>query len=86
MYTDYVYPQENGYRLGPIWTPVTYLFIDSLKSFGYAEDGERIKEKYLDLILVGSMAENFDPHSGKRLVDTSFTWTSSVFLSQIKRK
>lgn len=78
--------KENGYWLGPIWAPVTYLFIDSLKSFGYSEIGERIKEKYLNLTLVGGMAENFDPHSGKGLVDTSFTWTSSVFLSLIESK
>ncbi|MET3659191.1 amylo-alpha-1,6-glucosidase [Sporosarcina psychrophila] len=78
--------KENGYWLGPIWAPVTYLFIDSLKSFGYGEVGERIKEKYLNLTLVGGMAENFDPHSGKGLVDTSFTWTSSVFLSLIESK
>lgn len=76
--------KENGYWLGPIWAPVTYLFIDSLKSFGYGEVGERIRKKYLDLTLVGGMAENFDPHSGKGLVDTSFTWTSSVFLTLIK--
>lgn len=78
--------KENGYWLGPIWAPVTYLFIDSLKSFGYSEIGERIKEKYLNLTLIGGMAENFDPHSGKGLVDTSFTWTSSVFLSLIESK
>ncbi|WP_099361383.1 amylo-alpha-1,6-glucosidase [Fredinandcohnia onubensis] len=72
--------KENGYWLGPIWAPVTYLFIDSLKSFGYSEIGERIREKYLNLTLVGGMAENFDPHNGTGLVDTSFTWTSSVFL------
>lgn len=78
--------KEDGYWLGPIWAPVTYLFIDSLKSFGYGEVGERIKEKYLNLTLVGGMAENFDPHSGKGLVDTSFTWTSSVFLSLIESK
>ncbi|QUG41985.1 hypothetical protein KD050_01400 [Psychrobacillus sp. INOP01] len=78
--------KENGYWLGPIWAPVTYLIIDSLKSFGYSEIGERIKEKYLNLTLVGGMAENFDPHSGKGLVDTSFTWTSSVFLSLIEGK
>lgn len=77
--------KENGYWLGPIWAPVTYLFIDSLKSFGYGEVGERIRRKYLDLTLVGGMAENFDPHNGRGLVDTSFTWTSSVFLMLIKK-
>ena len=77
--------KENGYWLGPIWAPVTYLFIDSLKSFGYGEVGERIRKKYLNLTLVGGMAENFDPHNGRGLVDTSFTWTSSVFLMLIKK-
>jgi len=34
----------------------------------------------MELTLVGGMAENFDPFSGKGLVDPAFTWTSSVFL------
>jgi putative isomerase len=74
------YYKEDGYWLGPIWAPVTYLFIDSLKRYGYEETGNRLRDKFLDLTLVGGMAENFDPHTGKGLVDTSFTWTSSVFL------
>ncbi|MFJ5622734.1 amylo-alpha-1,6-glucosidase [Peribacillus loiseleuriae] len=74
------YYKENGYWLGPIWAPVTYLFIDALQNFGYQEVGNRIRDKFLDLTLVGGMAENFDPLTGKGLVDTSFTWTSSVFL------
>ncbi|MCC3357025.1 amylo-alpha-1,6-glucosidase [Bacillus sp. REN16] len=77
--------KENGYWLGPIWAPVTYLFVDSLENFGYSEIGERIRKKYLDLTLVGGMAENFDPQNGKGLVDTSFTWTSSVFLQFMKQ-
>jgi putative isomerase len=72
--------QENGYWLGPIWAPVTYLFILALKNHGYKEAGNRLRDKFLDLTLRGGMAENFDPFTGKGLVDTSFTWTSSVFL------
>jgi putative isomerase len=74
------YYKENGYWLGPIWAPVTYLFIDALQNNGYEEVGNRLRDKFLDLTLVGGMAENFDPLTGKGLVDTSFTWTSSVFL------
>lgn len=77
---DSPYYKENGYWLGPIWAPVTYLFIDALKKNGYEETGNRLRDKFLELTLVGGMAENFDPLSGKGLVDTSFTWTSSVFL------
>lgn len=74
------YYRENGYWLGPIWAPVTYLFIHALKNNGYEEAGNRLRNKFLDLTLTGGMAENFDPLTGKGLVDTSFTWTSSVFL------
>ncbi|WP_026581457.1 amylo-alpha-1,6-glucosidase [Bacillus sp. J33] len=78
--------KENGYWLGPIWAPVTYLFIDSLRNNGYCEAGNRLSEKFLNLTLVGGMAENFDPITGKGLVDTSFTWTSSVFLLLLNQK
>ncbi|WP_043930542.1 amylo-alpha-1,6-glucosidase [Bacillus sp. EB01] len=74
------YYKENGYWLGPIWAPVTYLFIHALKVNGYKDTAERLRNKFLDLTLQGGMAENFDPFTGKGLVDTSFTWTSSVFL------
>jgi putative isomerase len=74
------YYRENGYWLGPIWAPVTYLFIHALKNNGYEEAGNRLRDKFLNLTLIGGMAENFDPLTGKGLVDTSFTWTSSVFL------
>lgn len=74
------YYKGNGYWLGPIWAPVTYLFIHALKVNGYEEVASRLRKKFLDLTLEGGMAENFDPFTGKGLVDTSFTWTSSVFL------
>ncbi|ALC92300.1 hypothetical protein AM500_22895 [Bacillus sp. FJAT-18017] len=74
------YYKENGYWLGPIWAPVTYLFIHALKVNGYNDTAGRLRNKFLDLTLQGGMAENFDPFTGKGLVDTSFTWTSSVFL------
>lgn len=70
----------NGYWLGPIWAPVTFLLVDALYEAGYPEDADRIRKKFLDLTLVGGMAENFDPFTGEGLVDTSFTWTSSVCL------
>jgi putative isomerase len=78
--------KENGYWLGPIWAPVTYLFIHALKNNGYEEAGNRLRDKFLDLTLIGGMAENFDPLTGKGLVDTSFTWTSSVFLLLLEDK
>lgn len=72
--------KENGYWLGPIWAPVTYLFIDALQVNGYNELASRLASKFMKMTLVGGMAENFDPFSGRGLVDPAFTWTSSVFL------
>ncbi|MCJ8007421.1 amylo-alpha-1,6-glucosidase [Lederbergia wuyishanensis] len=83
---DSPYYKENGYWLGPIWAPVTYLFIDSLASFGFEEMAKRLRDKFLQVTLVGGMAENFDPITGKGLVDTSFAWTSSVFLLFLHEK
>ncbi|KKK33623.1 hypothetical protein WQ57_23715 [Mesobacillus campisalis] len=80
------YYREDGYWLGPIWAPVMYLFIDALKNYGYEETGNRLRDKFLDVTLSGGMAENFDPFTGKGLVDTSFTWTSSVFLLLLQDK
>ncbi|OLS40055.1 amylo-alpha-1,6-glucosidase [Bacillus sp. MRMR6] len=80
------YYKEDGYWLGPIWASVTYLFVDSLINNGYEEAGKRIRDKFLDLTLIGGMAENFDPLNGRGLVDTSFTWTSSVFLTLLEMK
>jgi glycogen debranching enzyme len=78
--------KANGYWLGPIWAPVSFLIIDSLYELGYTDQADRLRRKYLELTLVGGMAENFDPYTGEGLVDTSFTWTSSVFLELLKRK
>lgn len=70
----------NGYWLGPIWAPVTFLLVDALYEAGYRGHADRIRKKFMQLTLQGGMAENFDPFTGEGLVDTSFTWTSSVYL------
>lgn len=77
---------EDGYWLGPIWAPVTYLIIDALKENNYIEMADRLRDKFLELTLIGGMAENFDPFTGKGLVDTAFAWTSSVFLLLLEEK
>ncbi|XMB85249.1 trehalase family glycosidase [Mycoplasmatota bacterium WC44] len=72
--------EENGYWRGPIWAPTSLLIIDGLKRSGKEELAQIASLKFMELTLIGGMAENFDPMSGKGLVDTAFTWTSSVFL------
>lgn len=78
--------KEDGYWLGPIWAPVTYLFYDALLENGFTITANRVRDKFLEVTKTGGMAENFDPFSGQGLVDTSFTWTSSVFLELLKDK
>ena len=77
---DSRYYRKGGYWLGPVWAPVSYLFIEALKRAGYAETARRLAEKFLRLPLVGGMAENFDPMTGEGYDDNAFAWTASVYL------
>lgn len=72
--------QVDGYWLGPIWAPETYIFFDALHRAGEIEMSKRIAEKYCLLGETGGMAENYNPETGSGNDDLSFTWTSSVFL------
>lgn len=77
---DSSFYKENGYWLGPIWAPVMMIVIEALKECGEEEFAKDLAERFCKVTIVGGMAENFDPISGKGLVDPAFTWTSSVFL------
>ncbi|MDH8678046.1 trehalase family glycosidase [Fusibacter bizertensis] len=74
------YYKYNGYWRGPIWAPTTYLMIDALHLNGEQVWANRIKEKFINCIIKGGFAENFDPFTGEGLVDTGFAWTASVFV------
>lgn len=72
--------KNNGYWLGPIWAPSSYLFVDALLRCGEEDFAIRLAKKYCEMTLIGGMAENYNPETGKGNDDLSFTWTSSVFL------
>lgn len=72
--------KNNGYWLGPIWAPSSYIFVDALLRSGKETMGLRLAQKYCEMTLIGGMAENYNPETGKGNDDLSFTWTSSVFL------
>lgn len=72
--------QVDGYWLGPIWAPETYIFFDALLRADEGVFAQRIAEKYCRLGEQGGMAENYNPETGAGNDDLSFTWTSSVFL------
>lgn len=74
------YYKKGGYWLGPIWAPVSYIFIDTLKKAGYDNIARRLAGKFCLLPSIGGMAENFDPFTGKGYDDNAFAWTASVYL------
>lgn len=74
--------RKNGYWLGPVWAPSSYLITSALDTVSPAIS-KRLKERFLKAVAVGGMAENFDPFSGEGLVDNGFTWTAAVTLRYI---
>ncbi|MBL8968870.1 MAG: hypothetical protein JNG85_17840 [Spirochaetaceae bacterium] len=72
--------RRDGYWLGPVWAPTTYLVVDALRALGETGLARETARRFLAACAKGGMAENFDPLSGDGLVDPAFTWTSSVFL------
>ena len=72
--------RKGGYWLGPVWAPVTLLFVDSLDAAGYSGAAARLAAKFRQLPSVGLMAENFDPDTGEGFDDNAFAWTAGVYL------
>lgn len=74
------YYMEDGYWRGPIWAPVMLLFIESIKEVGDVEFAKEVSDRFINAMEIGGMAENFDPLTGRGLVDPAFSWTSCVYL------
>lgn len=73
--------QSDGYWRGPVWAPTTLIIADGLRACGEIELAKIIAERFCDTCIAAScFAENFDAVSGKPLRDSSYTWTTSVFL------
>lgn len=73
--------KEDGYWLGPIWAPETFMFIDAFGVAGHEDIAKRLAEKFAELTLIGGMAENYNPYTGFGNDDLAFAWPSAVFLS-----
>lgn len=78
--TNSPYYKEDGYWLGPIWAPVSYIAIDALYKAGYTDIAKRLARKFCEMTLVGGMAENYNAQEGTGNDDLAFAWSSSVFL------
>jgi glycogen debranching enzyme len=76
---DSSYYRKGGYWLGPVWAPVTLLFVDALDSAGYTGAAARLAAKFRRLPALGLMAENFDPDSGEGFDENAFAWTAGVY-------
>ena len=72
--------KEGGYWLGPLWAPVTYLFIDALRANGYSDFAKRLAYRFFEVTKIGLMAENYDAFTGCGYDDQAFTWPACVFL------
>lgn len=72
--------QVDGYWLGPIWAPESFIFFDAFRRNGRTDIAKRLAQKYCQLANENGMAENYNPETGAGNDDLSFTWTSSVFL------
>lgn len=78
-----VYYRYNGYWKGPIWAPTMLIFIDGLRGCDEIDRAETLAHRFIKCMEIGGMAENFDPLTGEGLVDPSFAWTSSVYLTLV---
>jgi glycogen debranching enzyme len=72
--------RKGGYWLGPVWAPVTLLFVDALYTAGYTGAAARIAAKFRRLPSIGLMAENFDPDTGEGFDENAFAWTAGVYV------
>jgi len=72
--------QSDGYWLGPVWAPSTFLLAEGLEAAGEKTGARELKRRFCRLVAKSGMAENFDAVTGAGLRDQAYTWTSSVFL------
>lgn len=75
------YPKATYlYWRGAVWPPTMYMLIDALDRCGEQKMAKDLAKAFCDMCTKEGFAENFNPISGKGLVDPAYTWTSSVFI------
>ncbi|MEG1687763.1 MAG: hypothetical protein RR276_07760, partial [Angelakisella sp.] len=72
--------EDDGYWLGPVWAPTTYIVCDALEQCGEHQLAKEIAHNFLHAGTIGGMAENFNAKTCQSQSDPAFTWTSSVYL------
>lgn len=71
---------SDGYWLGPIWAPSTFLMIDALFRSKENDLAREIGSRFLHLVETSGFAENYDAITGAPLRDRAFAWTASTYL------
>lgn len=74
----------RGYWRGPIWLDQTYFAINGLRKYGENELADRYTEQVFErlegLQNGAPIHENYDPHTGKRLKASHFSWSAAHLL------
>lgn len=71
----------DSYWRGPVWAPVIFLIVESLREIGAIDFAEQLRIRFCDTVAAsGGMAENFDALTGRGLRDPAHTWTAAVFV------
>ncbi len=74
--------KPNAYWRGPIWPPVIYLIVCGLREADEMKLSAAISERYINTVESNpdAMYENYDALTGEGNDDSSYTWTSAVYL------
>lgn len=76
---------KNGYWRGPVWLDQAYFALVGMKTYGYVDEAQGLKEKLWQnaegLLEAGvSIRENYDPRDGKGLNAKHFSWSAAHLL------
>ncbi len=82
---------QNGYWRGPVWIDQAYFALIGMKSYGFTEEADRLKEKLFQnaegmLDTQRPLRENYDPRDGSGLNARHFSWTAAHLLMLLAEK
>jgi hypothetical protein len=73
----------KNYWRGPVWINVNWMISQGLKSYGYREKADDMKQDILQLPIRFGFHEYFDSHSGKGYGSAGFSWTAALFIDLV---
>ncbi len=75
----------DGYWMGPIWAPATFIAIAGLDDSGFSEFADEVAQRFCNLADKSDFAENYNAVTGEPLCCPAYTWTSSVYILLAER-